>query len=169
MENKKYSLRELTKFNKTYNEIMYFLKGTIPEEKRPEILEKFEKRALEDDDRSNGLKWMLNINGLATATSLMAVMLGNFGTIGATVVTAPYTLLYYLWCKHTMLEGKDKKEECLRFMQSISEKEHNIRYPFSIGNYEDLDKMQKYSKLIKDMNGEDLANYFREMYEDKSL
>lgn len=167
MEEKKYSLRELSKSNKTYNEMIEFLKKTIPQEKRPEIIQKFEEKAFEDDDRGKGLKWMLNINGLATATSLLAIILGNPGVVGATVVTAPYTLLYYFWCKNVMQQAKENKEECLRFIQSVSEKENDIRYPFVIGNDEDLKKMQEYSKSLSDKNGEGIIEYFKNLVIDE--
>ena len=169
MEEKKYSIRELKKFNNTYNQMIDFLKNTISEENKSEMMDKFEKRAFEEDRKTSWAKVYYGVNGLATIATTLAGFTVEPGAFGATLVTAPYTFMYYLLYKHSLLEGKNKKEECLRFMQSISEKEHNIRYPFSVGDYNDLDKMQEYSKLIKDMKGEDLANYFRQMYEDKSL
>lgn len=167
MGEKNYSLQELSKYNKTYNEMIEYLKRTISKENETEMMKKFERRAFEDDDRGNGLKWMLNINGLATATSLLAIILGNPGVVGATVVTAPYTLFYYLWCKNVMQSSKSKKEDCLRFIQSISEKENDIRYPFVIGNDEDLKKMQEYSKTLSDKNGEGIVEYFKNLVIDE--
>lgn len=169
MENKKYSLWELSQYNKTYNEMIKFLKETIQEEKRPEVMQKFEDRAFEDDDRANGLKVMLNINGFATLGTTIMAMLGTESVLGSTLVTAPYTFLYYQWCKSVLKQSKLNKEECLRFMQSVSEHENNIKYPFVIGNDADFDAMKKYTKSVKGMDGENILNYFRQLEEDQQL
>ena len=169
MENKKYSLWELSQYNRTYNDMIKFLKETIPCEKRPEILQKFEDKALEDDDRANGLKAMLNINGLGAMATTLMVMFGIESAIGATLVTAPYTALYYIWSKHVLKQSKLDKEACLRFIQTVSEQENNIKYPFTIGNDDNFEVIKKYSKSVRGMNSEGIINYFRQLENEKQL
>ena len=169
MENKEYSLWELSQYNKTYKDMIKYLKETIPCEKRPEILQKFEDKALDDDDRANGLKAMMNINGFATIGTTLMVMFGIESAIGAALVTVPYTALYYIWSKHVMKQSKLDKEECLRFIQTVSEQENNIKYPFTIGNDDDFEVIKKYSKSVRGMNSEDIINYFRQFENEKEL
>lgn len=169
MEKKQYSLWELSQYNKTYNNMIKFLKETIPDEKRPEVIKKFEDKAMEDDDRVQGLKVMLNMNGFATAGTTIMAMFGVPSVLGATIVTAPSTMVYYYWCKEILKQSKLDKEECLRFIQSISEKENDIKYPFTVGNDDDFDVMKKYTKSVKGMDGENILNYFRQLEEDQQL
>ena len=169
MENKKHSLWELCQYNRTYNEMIEFLKKTIPDEKMPEIMQKFEDKALEDEDRANGLKAMLNINGFATMGTFLMAMMGLKSFLGATVVVAPYTALYYFWCKNVLKQSKMNKENYLRFMQTVSENENNIEYPFAVGNDKDFEVMKKYAKSVKGMNGEKILDYFRQLDEGKEL
>jgi len=169
MEKKNYTLCELSQYNKTYNDMIKFLKETIPAEKRPEIMKKFEDRALEDDDRSFGLKVIMNINGFAAIGSTAMMMLGAESFLDATIVSAAYTMAYYFWCKNIMKQSKLDKEDCLRFIQLVSEQENNIKYPFTIGNDADFEVMKKYSKSVKGMDSQSIINYFRQLENDYEL
>lgn len=150
MWEKKYPLGKLTKINNTYNEMIEFLKSSIPSENHSELLQKFEELALEDDKKALGLRGMYKINEFATIVSILSATIGLPGVIGVALATAPYTLMYYIMCKHTMLSSKEKKETCLRYMQSVSENENKITYPFEVGDDGSCEKMKKYLEFMKD-------------------
>jgi len=166
MNGKKYTLSQLSNYNKTYNQLIKILKKTIPQENCPEIMQKFEDRAFEDDDRSTGLKWMMNMNGCATIATASLAMLGAEGALGALLATGSYTIVYYLWCKHVMQLAKSNKEECLKFLQTVSENQNNIRYPFTIGNDEDLEKLKTYVKAMSGKNRDSMIDYFNNLSTD---
>lgn len=148
MEVKFEKISDLKKYNKTYNEMIKFLKKTIPTEKQPEIMAKFEEKAFEDDDRIWGLNYLFNIHNFAAAVTSLSAIIGVRGMVRATAMIAPQTLAYYLWYKHVMKEAKNNKEEYLRFIKTLSESQNNVYYPFSIGGKENLDKMQEYLDFV---------------------
>lgn len=154
---KKYSFKELKDSNKTYNQMIDFLKRTIPEDQRTELMGKFEERAMEDDDRFGGLEKMYRLNEIATISTLTASFLGFPGCIGATVVTAPYTFVYYYWCKSVMKGAKTNKEDYLRFLKRLSEVTNDIEYPFDIGRDGDINKMKSYLQNFKDLKCENIS------------
>ena len=163
MVDKKYSFKELKDSNKTYNQMIDFLKRTIPEDQRTELMGKFEERAMEDDDRFGGLEKMYRLNEVATISTLMASFLGLPGLIGATIVTAPYTFAYYFWCKSVMKEAKTNKEDCLRFFKRMSELANNVQYPFGVGQDEDINKMKSCLQNFKSVKSENVSEIIRKL------
>jgi hypothetical protein len=157
MTDKKYSINDLKNCNQTYNQMIDFLKRTIPDDQKIELMNKFEERATEDDDRYNGLKILYRINEVATISTLMAAVFGLPGCLGATIVSAPYTLVYYHWCKAVMKGAKSNKEDCIRFFKKLSESVNNVQYPFGVGRDEDIDKMESYLKNFKGFKDENYS------------
>lgn len=171
MEEKKFSFNKLSEYNKTYNQMIKFLKKTIPEDSRPEIMQKFEDKAFEDDDRISGLKCMYRMNELATIVTIAAAMSGVTGAIGATLATGPYTAFYYFWCKHIMKSAKASKEDYLRFIKAVSEHENNVTYPFCIDDEDSLEKMQKYLQAYKKTKSGNAVDFISQLKldEDKQM
>ena len=169
--NENYSFIELKNYTKIYNQMIEFLKKTIPEEKRPEILSKFEQLAYEDDDRAKGLNAMYRINEFATLFTLAASAVGFSGAVGATVVTAPYAILYYLWCKNVLKESKVNKEKCLAFLIAFSESVNDVRYPFGIGDSESLQNMYDYLRAFKKTKNENVIDFIKSinLYEENDM
>lgn len=159
MEDKKYSINDLKKHNQTYNQMIDFLKKTIPSDHQSSLMNTFEERATEDDYRYEGLNKMYRINEFATIVTAIGAVCGISGIWGATLVTAPYTFLYYIWCKHVMKESKVNKEECIRFFKGVSELLNNVQYPFGVGTDEDISKMQSYLASFKDFEGENISEF----------
>ena len=160
MEEKKYTLTTLVDYNKTYNEMIAFLKKTLPKDCNSEMLNKFEQLAFEDDYRGSGLKKMLNLNGFVTMASLVASMFGVDGIAGVALASGPFTFMYYLWYKTVMKISKSNKEECLSYIQQLSESQNNIKYPFEIGEDQCLRKMKEFLKTVKGIKTEEIENFF---------
>ena len=158
MDKKLYSIFELKKHHRVYNELIEFLKKTITTEDCKLAVDDFESEITGVDDKIKGAESCFGIclgGALGMIASSMAfdndALLSNAGFLGGLAA------LRYILCLMTLREGVNKKSDYLKYLKAKSESENEIKFPFEVNG--DLMSAENYAKKISEMEDEQLKAF----------
>lgn len=159
MEANKRPYKEIKNNCKVYDELIAFMKKTIPEYTDSDMIHKWDEYVGKEDRMYKLSKFIVGLQAGATIGTLALAVTLDPSFLGATIGVAPWTFYYYFMSRMYLKNAEGKKLEYLKYIKSLSECENRTKYPFEVGQEVDMTSATDFAKKLSGMSEEQLSSY----------